>query len=92
MTEYQNGFFDKTLFEEISKDLLISFKQNLARVYERKYEFMRDPESLMGKDEQPILEGIYEPEPTKDTRKVLDLGKSAKVGASQQAASYDSAE
>jgi hypothetical protein len=38
-------------------------KSHLRNVHERKFEFIREPESVCLKEEEPVLNGIYEEQP-----------------------------
>lgn len=43
LTQYENGYYQNKEFQGISANLINEFKGNLRSIYERKYEFIREP-------------------------------------------------
>jgi WD40 repeat protein len=60
LTQYENGYFQTSEFQHIAEQLIGELKGNIRSIYERKYEFIRQPEQICVREEEPILNGIYE--------------------------------
>ena len=60
LSQYENGYYQHKDFQAISANLIEEVKAHLRDIYDRKYQFIREPEQVCMKDEEPILNGIYE--------------------------------
>jgi len=44
LTKYENGYYQNKEFQAIAEDMLEQLKCTLRNIYEKKYEFIREPE------------------------------------------------
>jgi hypothetical protein len=63
LTHYENGFYQPAEFQRICDGIVGELKNHLRSVHERKFEFIREPESVCVREEEPVLTGIYEEQP-----------------------------
>ena len=61
LTKYENGYYQNKQFQTIAEDMLEQLKGSLRSIYERKYEFIREPEEICQKENKPILDELNEP-------------------------------
>lgn len=61
LTKYENGYYQNKQFQNIAEDMLEQLKATLRSIYERKYEFIREPEEICQKENKPILDELNEP-------------------------------
>lgn len=62
MNEYDNGFFKPKEYNALINTLKENFRDNLRYTYEKKFEFIRDPDYLINKDldDRPVLaDGVF---------------------------------
>ena len=55
LTQYENGYYQNKDFAVVVEGLVENFKGSLRGVYDRKYEFIREPDEICQKEERPIL-------------------------------------
>lgn len=77
LTNYENGFFQPTEFQRTAEGLLNDLKTHLRGLHQRKFEFIREPENVCLREEEPVLTGIYEEQtsPLYDFRKPAPVSK-----------------
>lgn len=56
LTQYENGYYQNKEFQTIMNDLIGLVKGSLRDIYERKYEFIREPDSICQRETKPILD------------------------------------
>lgn len=61
LTQYENGYYQHKDFNLICNNLVESLKGNLRGIYDRKYEFIREPDEICQKEDRPILDELNEP-------------------------------
>lgn len=50
LTQYENGYFQLAEFQCISNGIVTDLKNTLRSIYQRKYEFIREPETICFKE------------------------------------------
>lgn len=59
LTQYENGYFLTSEFQHVGSEFIASFKESIRKVYEQKYQFIRDTEQITRKETEPILKEVY---------------------------------
>lgn len=60
LTQYENGYFLVSEFQRIGSEFIAAVKDGIRSLYEHKYQFIRDPEQITRKEQEPILKEVFE--------------------------------